>query len=336
MTDKPAALGADTLHPDVTEAETSVAKSWRDVLKVHPAAELFPLMSVEELKVLGEDIKANGVTAPLALFLSGDAPPMLLDGRNRLDAMEAVGVDVASAISRWAGGHTLEVHGLPAQWVGCVHIHNDRDPYAYVISANVHRRHLTPEQKRDLIAKLIDLQPEKSDREISRQVKASPTTVGKARQLSKRGQLVKRRTGKDGKSRRQPTHKARKAADGQVLAPAQAPEPELETKPAHKASIKVEASTSKMEATGDVSPQIKLRAALQQLIGFARNRPDPIVLADISAAMLTELQQFLDDLQRVRLKTLKTEARADAGVTSESKRAATQAQREPKAEPDSV
>ena len=37
-----------------------MSKSWRDVYEVHPAAELFPMMSTEELKALGEDIKKNG------------------------------------------------------------------------------------------------------------------------------------------------------------------------------------------------------------------------------------------------------------------------------------
>ena len=36
------------------------------------------------------------------------------------------------------------------------------DPYAYVISANIRRRHLTAEQKRELIAKLIKATPEKA------------------------------------------------------------------------------------------------------------------------------------------------------------------------------
>ena len=40
----------------------------------------------------------------------------------------------------------------------------ETDPYAYVLSANVHRRHLTAEQKRELIAKVLKAQPEKSNR----------------------------------------------------------------------------------------------------------------------------------------------------------------------------
>ena len=34
---------------------------WRDKYKVHPAADVFPMMSDEELAELGEDIKKNGL-----------------------------------------------------------------------------------------------------------------------------------------------------------------------------------------------------------------------------------------------------------------------------------
>jgi hypothetical protein len=35
-------------------------KGWRDVLPIHPAAELFPLMAPDELRALGADIKKSG------------------------------------------------------------------------------------------------------------------------------------------------------------------------------------------------------------------------------------------------------------------------------------
>jgi len=70
-------------------------KSWRDVLKIHPAADLFPLMGLDELKTLGEDIKANGLRQRIVLWSRADEEPVLLDGRNRLDAMEAVGIEFA-------------------------------------------------------------------------------------------------------------------------------------------------------------------------------------------------------------------------------------------------
>jgi hypothetical protein len=41
--------------------------SWRERLPIHPAAELFPPLSHEELLALGEDIKNNGLQTPIAV-----------------------------------------------------------------------------------------------------------------------------------------------------------------------------------------------------------------------------------------------------------------------------
>jgi hypothetical protein len=38
--------------------------TWRDQYKVHPAADVFPMMSDQELAELGEDIGANGLHNP--------------------------------------------------------------------------------------------------------------------------------------------------------------------------------------------------------------------------------------------------------------------------------
>ena len=82
------------------------------------------------------------------------------------------------------------------------------------MSANIHRRHLTAEQKRESIAKVLKAQPSKSNRTIAKQAKVDDKTVavvrGKLEATAEIPQLTKT-VGKDGKARTTaPTRKARK------------------------------------------------------------------------------------------------------------------------------
>jgi hypothetical protein len=181
------------------QAKTQGARSsWRDVLPIHPAAELFPLMSADELRELGEDIKKNGLTSTIILWSpDGRGPSSLLDGRNRLDAMELVGIKVTSQLEYGVRNSAWRFLNLSGK---------DVDPYAYVISANIHRRHLTADDKRRIIAALLKANPQKSDRQIAKLVDASPTTVGDERKKTSRLGHVDRYQG--------PPATAPKARDG--------------------------------------------------------------------------------------------------------------------------
>jgi hypothetical protein len=86
----------------------------------------------------------------------------------------------------------------------------------FVISANLRRRHLTPEKKRELIAKLLKTEPEASDRQIGASVAVDHKTVGSVRaELEGRGEIPHVETRTDSKGRKQPAAK-RKAADGKA------------------------------------------------------------------------------------------------------------------------
>jgi hypothetical protein len=61
----------------------------------------------------------------------------------------------------------------------CAYRHSD--PYALALSLNIHRRHLTSEQKRELIAKLLRVRSEASNNSIAKQVKADDKTVAAVR-----------------------------------------------------------------------------------------------------------------------------------------------------------
>ena len=182
-------------HPSDPQA---ALKSWRDVLPIHPAADLFPLMAPDELKALGEDIVKNGLTSAIVLWRATPKGRLqLLDGRNQLDAIEI-------ATGKPAFGAGINFFACDLFTV----MRKSVDPVAYVISANIHRRHLTAEQKRDLIAKLLKATPEKS-------IGRSPRQPRPITRPSHRSERSKRHVGKfptsrpatDSKGRQQPARK---------------------------------------------------------------------------------------------------------------------------------
>jgi ParB-like chromosome segregation protein Spo0J len=186
-------------------AETKVRFDWRAHLEVHRAADLFPLMSEAELKELAADIEKNGVSTRIVLWPDSSGKKWLLDGRNRLDALALLGL---LTIEKGSLALKARPHDHPFEFE-CAYRHSD--PYALALSYNIHRRHLTAEQKRDLIAKLLKAQPETSDRTIGKAVKTDGKTVAKVRdELEQRAEIphVEKRT--DTKSRKQPSSKRRK------------------------------------------------------------------------------------------------------------------------------
>jgi ParB-like chromosome segregation protein Spo0J len=65
-------------------SDSALAEHAKQARKIHPAADVFPVMSGDELADLAADIKANGLIHPVAV----DADDTVLDGRNRLKACE--------------------------------------------------------------------------------------------------------------------------------------------------------------------------------------------------------------------------------------------------------
>ena len=142
--------------------------SWRDVYKVHPAADVFPMMDDTELAALGEDIEENGLRDPIKLLRTGKEkkapefgdnvftqPVVILDGRNRLEAMERAGWNLDGCRVKWQ------------------YVNGSRGPFppnfdavAYVISANIKRRHLTKAQQADLIVAALKAGAPRKDCEM--------------------------------------------------------------------------------------------------------------------------------------------------------------------------
>jgi hypothetical protein len=180
--------------PPFRRNEPTAARGWRDHIKVHSAADLFPMMSEEELAGLTKDIEDKGGLIHPVVFCGDE----LLDGRNRIEAVERSGLlDIECLKDKDCLLRTNLAGGI--------------DPYEYVLAANIQRRHLTEEQRRELIAKIIKAKPSASDRTIAKQVKRDHKTVAKIRKkLESTGEVspVEKRVGADGKKRRGPKPKA--------------------------------------------------------------------------------------------------------------------------------
>jgi N6-adenosine-specific RNA methylase IME4 len=171
--------------------------SWRDFIKVHAAANLFPPLEPETFAELVESIKLIGILVAVVTWRDQDGDTWLIDGRNRLDALEQAGIACVDEAGR------LCVPTDERTW------ETDPDPMALAVSLNIHRRHLTNEQKRDIVAKLLQAQPEKSNRAIAEQAKVDDKTVGAVRRELERGAEIPHlaaRTGKNGQ-----IHPARKS-----------------------------------------------------------------------------------------------------------------------------
>ena len=85
------------------------------------------------------------------------------------------------------------------------------DPVEFITSANVHRRHLPAETKSDLIAKLLQENPERSDRATAKLVGVDRKTVGAVRRREEDvGNIPHVEKVIDTKGRRQPTTKSAK------------------------------------------------------------------------------------------------------------------------------
>lgn len=108
-------------------------------LPVHPAAELFPMMSEPEFELMKEDIRVNGQNDDVLIW-----DGQLLDGRNRLRACTELGIEP-----------------------GFMTLPKAIDPVAWVLSHNLHRRHLDTAQRAMVADKLATLRNGENKKQAS-------------------------------------------------------------------------------------------------------------------------------------------------------------------------
>src|SRR4249919_1102521 len=104
------------------KASSTSAQEAPEPLPIHPLADMFPPMGDAEFRELAADIKQHGLRERIVTF-----EDKVIDGRHRARACAEVGV-------------RPEYHPFQGE---------AKDVVDFIVSANMRRRHLTAEGKRD-------------------------------------------------------------------------------------------------------------------------------------------------------------------------------------------
>jgi hypothetical protein len=134
---------------------------------VHPAATVFPALDPAEYEALRDDVKRNGVIEPIFV----DAKGRVLDGRHRLRAAHEAGRPCAALV------------------------YDGPDPVEFVLSMNLHRRHLTEGQRAMIAERLANLGEGRPRAETGSRDPVSITAAAKLMRVSpssvKRARVVR-------------------------------------------------------------------------------------------------------------------------------------------------
>lgn len=117
-------------------------------LKQHPLSAAFPAMSADDFAALVVDIKANGQREPVMVY-----EDMVLDGWHRYRACAQLGIK-------------------PQQFT-----FGGLDPVGFVLSHNLHRRHLTPSQRAAAVVACSDWVPATVGRPRGEKARVEPSST---------------------------------------------------------------------------------------------------------------------------------------------------------------
>ncbi len=123
-----------------------------------PVFQVMPPLAEDEFAALEADIAERGIVVPVVVDQHG----RLLDGHHRSAIAARLGIECPTEVREVA---------------------DDEEARATALALNLTRRHLTREQRRELIAQEIGARPDDSDRAIARRFGCSPSTVGAVRRM---------------------------------------------------------------------------------------------------------------------------------------------------------
>jgi ParB-like chromosome segregation protein Spo0J len=139
--------------------------------KIHPMAAEFPLLEGDEFEQLVESIDKHGIQTPILVLhnprLAKHEPLIVVDGRNRLRAWERLVQQGKQDRDGWQ------------EYVEVLADHGDPNDEGYIrrsiLAANIHRRHLTPDQRVAIMLRLT------GEQIIKQAAEAKAASTAKAR-----------------------------------------------------------------------------------------------------------------------------------------------------------
>lgn len=219
-----------------------------------------PPLSPEEYAELEASIKEHGIQVPILI----DEDGVVIDGHHRQKIAQELGI-------RCPKRQVIDK--------------TETEKRTLAFSLNVHRRHLTREEKRALIAESIKADPQLSNREHGRRVGVDHKTVQSVREpLAERGEIphVEERT--DSLGRSQPAAKPAPKSDAELLAGAEwSPEA-------------VEDAPRFTDDPGHIQP---VTGTITGMDGKTYTRPEPKEHKPKAEAITSQFSSAIVDLNRV-------------------------------------
>jgi len=151
-------------------------------LEVHPAAALFPLMPDYELKEMAKSITAFGLREKIGVISDPESVDtlMVIDGRNRLEALRKIGVKDDVIIKEFTTSVNLEALRCSVE--------------EYILMANIERRNLTQTQRRSLAGKLAVMYEEQQKEKPKEEKEDSLSKAAQAAGVSRRTAATAKKT----------------------------------------------------------------------------------------------------------------------------------------------
>lgn len=248
--------------------------------ELHPLCTLFPRVTGAEFDALVADIRANGLRQPIVIH-----DGMVLDGGNRYRACIEAGVDPKF---------------VPFDGESAV---------AFVLSANLHRRHLSPGQQAAIVASAQDWAKAHTHGGDKKSDQAATLPLDSVAKRAAESGASERTQRMADKVARQAPELAKKVAHGEISLPKAVEQ--IENKPAKKEKRSFQASAPAADVAQELEEARHAIVDLSQEVDRLRDRlavesmdaseEEKTTAAEIIASLREQIEAMERDMQAMRM-----------------------------------